>query len=103
MEGYKWQDGKTARWQLDCRLPLDCRLAIEVAYQSSINNHQSSIILALLLFSCLAVLPFCRLTILPNYHPPKCNNPLAPFSKGDYFLKHAGRNKFNQNQNIQKE
>jgi len=61
----KWQEGKTEKWQ-----------------EGKVARRQ-------FLFSRLAVLPFSHLAILPNYHPPKCNNPLAPFSKGDYFLKHS--------------
>ncbi|MBM3236030.1 hypothetical protein FJZ31_06990 [Candidatus Poribacteria bacterium] len=29
---------------VDCSRIVDCRLMIEVAYQSTINNHQSSIL-----------------------------------------------------------
>jgi len=49
----KGQGGKTARWQLDCRLSIvDCRLKL------TIINHQSTIIN-----------PPCRLAVLPSPLP----------------------------------
>jgi len=55
----KWQDGKMTKWQ-DGNWIVDCRLLIEVAYPSTIINHQSS-----LPPCCLAVLPSSRCATLP--------------------------------------